>query len=148
MIGFNLLQHVQTTYNAFFFVTLKPWDERTAPDEQYAALKANINEKLAGIPEGIAFSFPPPAIPGIGTSGGVTFMLEDRAGRDLAFLAENLNTFIEAARKRPEIARHQHVPARRAAGLRRTSIATRCSSRASTSPRSARRCRPSWAVTS
>src|SRR3954454_5266088 len=104
VIGFNLLSTVQTTFNAFFFITLKPWDERTAPTEQYAALKQIINQKLAGIPEGIGFSFPPPAIPGIGTSGGVTFMLEDRAGRDPAFLGENLNRFLEAVRKRPEIA--------------------------------------------
>jgi hydrophobic/amphiphilic exporter-1 (mainly G- bacteria), HAE1 family len=104
VIGFNLLSTVQTTFNAFFFITLKPWDERTAPNEQYAALKQTINQKLAAIPEGVGFSFPPPSIPGIGTSGGVTFMLEDRAGRDPAFLAENLNRFLEAVRKRPEIA--------------------------------------------
>jgi HAE1 family hydrophobic/amphiphilic exporter-1 len=104
VIGFNLLSTVQTTFNAFFFITLKPWDERTAPNEQYAALKQTINKKLAAIPEGIGFSFPPPSIPGIGTSGGVTFMLEDRAGRDPAFLGENLNRFLEAIRKRPEIA--------------------------------------------
>ena len=104
VIGFNLLSTVQTTFNAFFFITLKPWDERTAPNEQYAALKQTINKKLAAIPEGIGFSFPPPAIPGIGTSGGVTFMLEDRAGRDPAFLGENLNRFLEAVRKRREIA--------------------------------------------
>ena len=104
VIGFNLLSTVQTTFNAFFFITLKPWDERTAPNEQYAALKQAINQKLAAIPDGIGFSFPPPAIPGIGTSGGVTFMLEDRAGRDPAFLGDNLNKFLEAVRKRPEIA--------------------------------------------
>jgi len=104
VLGFNLLSTVQTTFNAFFFITLKPWDERPAPNEQYAALKQTINQKLAGIPDGIGFSFPPPSIPGIGTSGGVTFMLEDRAGRDPAFLGENLNRFLEAVRKRPEIA--------------------------------------------
>lgn len=104
VIGYNLLSTVNTTFNAFFFITLKPWEERTTPEEQYAALKQAINSKLAAINEGVAFSFPPPAIPGIGTSGGVTFMLEDRAGRDVAFLGENLSRFLEAARKRPEIA--------------------------------------------
>jgi HAE1 family hydrophobic/amphiphilic exporter-1 len=39
----------------------------------------------------------------VGTSGGFTFMLEDRSGGDVQFLAKNLNTFLEAARKRPEI---------------------------------------------
>ncbi len=56
------------------------------------------------MPEGIAFDFSPPAIPGVGTSGGFTFVLEDRAGKDVQFLANNLNTFLAAARKRPEIA--------------------------------------------
>ena len=104
VVGYNLLSTVNTTFNAFFFITLKPWDERTAPEEHYAAIKKNVGEKLAAIPEGTAFSFPPPAIPGIGTSGGVTFMLEDRAGRNVAFLGENLELFLEAVRKRPEIA--------------------------------------------
>src|SRR5947207_12615550 len=80
VIGFNLLSTVQTTFNAFFFITLKPWDERTAPNEQYAALKQSINQKLAAIPEGIGFSFPPPAIPGIAPSAGVPFISEDRPG--------------------------------------------------------------------
>ena len=44
VLGFNLLSTVQTTFNAFFFITLKPWDERTAPNEQYAALKQTINQ--------------------------------------------------------------------------------------------------------
>ncbi len=104
VVGFNLLSTVNTTFNAFFFITLKPWEERSSPEEQYAAIKRTINGKLAAIPEGTAFSFPPPAIPGIGTSGGVTFMLEDRAGRDVAYLGENLERFLEAVRKRPEIA--------------------------------------------
>src|SRR5947209_1965280 len=104
VLGFNLLSTVQTTFNVFFFITLKPWDERTAPNEQYAALKQSINQNLAAIPHGIGISFSPPAIPGIGTSGGVTFMLEDRAGRDPAFLGDNLNKFLTEARKRPEIA--------------------------------------------
>nr|PZR78626.1 MAG: hydrophobe/amphiphile efflux-1 family RND transporter [Chthoniobacterales bacterium] len=104
VLGFNLLSTVQSTFNAFFFITFKPWDQRTAPNEQYAALKQSINKALAGIPDGIGFAFSPPSIPGIGTAGGVTMMLEDRAGKDVQFLAENLNKFLDAARKRPEVA--------------------------------------------
>src|SRR5437764_52298 len=104
VLGFNLLSTVQSTFNAFFFVTFKPWDERAKPEEQYAQLKARINKSLAGIPDGIGFAFPPPSIPGIGTAGGVTMMLEDRAGRDVQFLADNVTKFLDAARKRPEIA--------------------------------------------
>jgi len=104
VVGFSLLSLVQNTYSAFFFVTFKPWSERTKPEEQYTAIKANINKQLAGLTEGLAFAFPPPAIPGVGTSGGFQFILEDRAGKDVAFLAQNVNTFLDAARKRPELA--------------------------------------------
>ena len=105
VVGFSLLSLVQSTYSAFFFVTFKPWSERTKPEEQYAAIKANINKQLAGVSEGLAFAFPPPAIPGVGTSGGFQFILEDRAGKDIPFLAQNLKKFLEAASKRPELSR-------------------------------------------
>src|SRR6476469_4778594 len=104
VIGFSLLSLVQSTYSAFFFVTFKPWSERKRPEEQYEAIKARLAKELGCLSEGVAFAFSPPAIPGVGTAGGVTFVLEDRAGKDVAFLAQNLKTFMEAARKRPEIA--------------------------------------------
>jgi HAE1 family hydrophobic/amphiphilic exporter-1 len=104
VLGFSLLSRVQNTYSAFFFVTEKPWEERTKPEEQYQAIRAHITRELSKIPDGIAFSFAPPAIPGVGTSGGVTFMLEDRSGGDLQFLGTNVEKFVAAARKRPELA--------------------------------------------
>ena len=104
VIGFNMLSGVQNTYSGFFFITLKEWADRKAPEEQYGAIKNYLNRELSKLPEGMAFAFPPPAIPGVGTSGGFTFVLEDRAGKDIPFLAQNLGRFMEAARKRPEIA--------------------------------------------
>ncbi len=104
VVGFSLLSFVRTSYNAFFFVTLKPWNDRTTREEQYQVIKQRVNQELSKLPEGIAFSFSPPAIPGVGTSGGFTFVLEDRSGKDVQFLTDNLNTFLVAARKRPELA--------------------------------------------
>jgi HAE1 family hydrophobic/amphiphilic exporter-1 len=104
IIGFSLLSFTRTSYNAFLFVTLKPWDDRKSRLEQFQVIKARLNRELSQLPEGIAFDFSPPAIPGVGTSGGFTFVLEDRAGKDIEFLSSNLNTFLAAARKRPEIA--------------------------------------------
>ena len=103
VLGFSLLSRVSTTYSAFFFVTLKPWGERTAKNEQYAAIQGNVMRGLLSLRDGVAFPFPPPSIPGIGTSGGVTFVLEDRSGQGGQFLTDNLNKFIAAARKRPEL---------------------------------------------
>ena len=104
VIGFSLLSFVRTSYNAFFVVTLKPWDERKSRAEQFQVIKAHLNQQLSKLPAGIAFSFSPPAIPGVGTAGGFTFILEDRSGGSIPFLAKNVSTFMEAARKRPEIA--------------------------------------------
>ncbi|MEN8184519.1 MAG: efflux RND transporter permease subunit, partial [Myxococcota bacterium] len=101
VVGYSLLSTVNTTYNGFFFVTLEPWDER--PGLTADAIIGGLNRRLAKVPDAIAFAFPPPAIPGVGTSGGVTFILEDRSGQDVAFLAENTKRFMAAAQKRPEI---------------------------------------------
>ena len=104
VVGYNMLSGVNSTFNAFFFVSFKPWEERKNKEESYEAIKANINKALSKETAGIAFSFPPPAIPGVGTSGGVTFILQDRSGKDITFLAKNLQTFLAEARKRPELA--------------------------------------------
>ena len=50
-----------------------------------------------------SFAFPPPAIPGVGTAGGVTFILQDRTGAGVEFLAKNTEEFMTAAKKRPEL---------------------------------------------
>ena len=105
VVGYSMLSGVTNTYSGFFFITLKPWHERKSPEEKYGAIMASLNRRMGGIPQGVAFAFSPPAIPGIGTSGGVTFILEDRAGKDIAFLWENTQKFMETAKKRPEIAR-------------------------------------------
>ncbi|HZD49196.1 MAG TPA: efflux RND transporter permease subunit, partial [Silvibacterium sp.] len=104
--GYNLLNQTQSTNMAFFFVTLKPWDQRKSLKEHAHVLQLILQKKLImGVGEGLAFSFPPPAIPGIGTSGGVTLMLQDRSGNgNPAFLSRNVVAFLQALKKRPEIA--------------------------------------------
>ena len=103
VVGFSLLSFVNTTYNAFYFVTLKPWGERGSGLTADAILR-NLNQRLAAVPDAQIFGFSPPAIPGIGTSGGATFMLEDRSGQSVEFLAQNTDRFLQAARQRPEFA--------------------------------------------
>jgi hydrophobic/amphiphilic exporter-1 (mainly G- bacteria), HAE1 family len=105
VVGYSMLSGVQNTYSTFFWVTFKPWAERTARDEQYFNLIMHFNDVLGKLPAGTTVAFPPPAIPGVGAAGGVTYILEDRGGHDVEFLAANTEKFLEAARKRPEIAR-------------------------------------------
>ena len=103
VIGYNMLSSVQNTYSSFFWVTLKEWKERKTPEEQYTAIKAHMNAELKQIAGGISVAFPPPAIPGVGTSGGFTFVLEDRSGQGVQFLSQNLAKFLAELHKRPEL---------------------------------------------
>jgi HAE1 family hydrophobic/amphiphilic exporter-1 len=102
--GMSLLSLNNSPSSAFYFVSLKDWGERRKPEEQIGAILAHVGQKLAGLPQAVAFPFPPPAVQGIGMAGGATFILQDRAGKDVSFLAENTAKFLAAARKRPEFA--------------------------------------------
>jgi len=104
VMGYSMLSGVNGTYSSFFFISLKPWEERKTPETSYEGIKAHLQRTLSKLPSGIAFSFPPPAIPGVGTSGGATFILEDRSGSGVDFLAKNAQLFVAEARKRPELA--------------------------------------------
>ena len=105
IVGYNMLSQVANTYSGFFFITLKEWSERKKPEEKHSAIIMRLNYAMSKLTEGIGFAFSPPAIPGIGTAGGFTFVLEDRSGSDLSFLSENVKKFITAAKKRPELSR-------------------------------------------
>ena len=105
IVGNSLLTQTNATYSAFVFVALKPWDQRKSKDTSIEAIMDSVNDKLDRMPEGRAFAFSPPAISGVGTSGGFSFMLEDRAGKSVDYLAENTDRFLQAAQKRPELAR-------------------------------------------
>jgi HAE1 family hydrophobic/amphiphilic exporter-1 len=102
--GLNFLSGVNTTYSGIFFISLKEWKERKAPEEQYQAILKHVNAEFSKIAAARAFAFSPPAIPGIGTSSGVTFMLQDRSGKDVGFLAQQVIKFVTAARERKELA--------------------------------------------
>src|ERR1700683_1394103 len=102
---FSLLTQVQSTNAGFFFVALKPWETRKSKQQQLEYIQSHLQQQLAADPDGIAFAFPPPSIPGIGTSGGVTMVLEDRSGADdPATLTKNVLDFLGALKNRPEVA--------------------------------------------
>jgi HAE1 family hydrophobic/amphiphilic exporter-1 len=102
--GFSLLARVSASYNGFAFVALKPWDERDRPDLEAGAILRRLNARFAKeIPDANVIGFLPPAIPGLGSSSGFSLWLQDRSGGEPEYLAKNLKTFLDAARKRPEL---------------------------------------------
>jgi HAE1 family hydrophobic/amphiphilic exporter-1 len=103
--GFSLLSNTSASYTGFYFLQLDPWEERHSDELSAAGLMRALNLRMAKeIPETVGFAFGPPAIPGLGTAGGFTFMLQDRAGGTVGQLFDNLEKLNQAARKRPELA--------------------------------------------
>ena len=100
--GFSLGTRVSASNNAFYFFGLRPWGER--PLEAQQLMQTLNGEFRRDVPEASVVAVMPPAIPGLGSQGGFSFWLQDRSGGDLAFLEQNLQKFLAAARQRPELA--------------------------------------------
>ncbi|MEO8276340.1 MAG: multidrug efflux RND transporter permease subunit [Thermoanaerobaculia bacterium] len=105
IVGFSLITRVTASNNAFYFVQFAPWSEREKPGQDARSIVDSLNRRFrAEVPEGLAFAVMPPSIPGLGSQGGFSMWLEDRSGGSVEFLNENLQNFLAAARKRPELA--------------------------------------------
>ncbi len=82
---------------------LKPWEQRTAPEEQLEAVLANLRSGFSGVPEAMVYPFGLPPILGLGTGGGFQFMLEDRTGGSIENLTQTASLLVDAAGSRPEL---------------------------------------------
>jgi len=100
----NVVSFASKSNSATIFVQLKPWDERTADSLQIGAISANLQKRLSKIKEASVVVIQPPAIPGLGSTGGFSFILEQKeSGGDIKLFEQTLNNFTAAIRKRPEI---------------------------------------------
>jgi HAE1 family hydrophobic/amphiphilic exporter-1 len=104
IVGFSLLSYVSNSYSVTFFSQLDEWEKRQEKGLSADDIVLALNKRFrAEIPEAQVFAFQPPPIPGLGTAGGFSLWLQDRSGREPAFLEENLQKFLAAARERPEL---------------------------------------------
>jgi HAE1 family hydrophobic/amphiphilic exporter-1 len=105
VVGYSMLSGSATTNNAFFFIELENWEDRPDPALFAKGIVNTLNGRFAReVPDAIAFAFGPPAIPGLGTGSGFSFMLQDRSGQTPEYLEQQAAAFMAAARERPEIA--------------------------------------------
>jgi hydrophobic/amphiphilic exporter-1 (mainly G- bacteria), HAE1 family len=102
--GMSFLSTTFTPNAASYFVRLKPWSERKAPELRMDAILKRLGGQLFALPEAIAFPFTPPTLPGFGAAGGFSFVLQDRSGTlTVPQLGEQVGKFVAAARHRPEL---------------------------------------------
>ena len=101
--GVSILTNVSNSYAGFYFVQLDPWHERKGEALSVDGIMHALNVELAKSPDAQVVAFPPPAIPGIGNAGGFDVMIQDKSGGTVDYLATNVNRFIAALQKRPEL---------------------------------------------
>ncbi|MGA8180991.1 MAG: multidrug efflux RND transporter permease subunit [Desulfobacterales bacterium] len=102
--GFSLLSGTAENVG-FGIVVLKPWDQRTRPNQHLGAIVAQAQARLAGISSANIFAFAPPPIFGLGTTGGFDFRLqalENQPPRDIAAVTRSL---VIAANQDPTLMR-------------------------------------------
>jgi HAE1 family hydrophobic/amphiphilic exporter-1 len=103
--GFSLLTQSYATNTSFFFIWLKPWEQRSGASLSSFGIIKRLNARLAReFSAGVGMAFGPPAIPGLGSGSGFSMMLQDRGGNPPEYLEQQVRVFLEAANKRPEIA--------------------------------------------
>ncbi len=102
--GLDIATGTSNSNVATIIATFQPWDERTTPETQQPAILANAQRGFATVPEAFSFAFGLPPILGLSPTGGFQFMLEDRAGTDVATLARTADELVARAQKRPELA--------------------------------------------
>jgi multidrug efflux pump len=102
LVGLDILSQANQPNSAVIFVGLKPWDKR-GKNEAADAILGRVNGALYGMPEAIAFAFNFPEIPGVGTTAGLELNLQARGGQSVDEFSAQVNEFMAALAKQPEI---------------------------------------------
>jgi HAE1 family hydrophobic/amphiphilic exporter-1 len=104
--GLNVVTFATKSNSGTIFVQLKPWDERKDKSLQLNALIARLQSAFSTIKSANVIVVSPPAIPGLGQTGGFTFELQERESTDSIKQFDNVvRSFVIAANKRPELSR-------------------------------------------
>src|SRR5437867_10954566 len=103
LVGLNFIQNANQTNAAIMFVMLKPWHERTAARDQFAAVLGAVNGFLFQLPQTRGFAFNMPEIIGLGTTAGLELNLQDRGVNDVTRFAGLTGEFAGDANALPEL---------------------------------------------
>jgi HAE1 family hydrophobic/amphiphilic exporter-1 len=101
--GFSLLNSAFGSNSALVIPILAPWDERKAPELRLRAIVNQTRAIAAGTTDANIIPFVPPAIPGLGSSGGFSFVLQDYTGGDIQDFAAVMRGFVVAANQQPAV---------------------------------------------
>jgi HAE1 family hydrophobic/amphiphilic exporter-1 len=103
--GYSMFDGAILPNGGICFVNLKPWSERKEPSLQISSLLQSVQMRLFGIPDAFCLAFGPPAIRGLGNTGGFELRLQDRGGAGLTVLENAANTLLYQANSSPVMMR-------------------------------------------
>ena len=103
--GFSVMGGGEQSNSATYFVVLKNWDERKGKEHTAAAVVDRFNgEAYMEIQAGQAFAMVPPAIPGLGASGGLQLQLEDRRNLGPTEMQQAIDALLASSHSKPALA--------------------------------------------
>jgi HAE1 family hydrophobic/amphiphilic exporter-1 len=103
--GYNAVTAINQTNTATAFVILEEWHHRTTPELRAPGLSKELQKRVSEqVRDARVVVLQPPPIQGLSSTGGFDFMIEDRGGRGVEAVATVTDRFLDAARKRPELA--------------------------------------------
>ena len=102
--GYSLIDSQFSNNSSIMFAQLKPFDERKDASLLAFATLKRLNAQFYGLREGFAFAVNPPSIPGMGTTGGFEFYIQNRGSGDPRATGAAVDAFLAKARQRPELA--------------------------------------------
>jgi multidrug efflux pump len=102
--GYSLIDGTYRNNAAISFPSMKPFEERTDPSQLTFSVLPRLNRQFAQLKEGFVFAINPPSIPGLGTTGGFEFYIQNRGAGDARATNQAVQAYLAAARQRPELA--------------------------------------------
>ena len=78
--GFSVFNGSATSNAGFLILVFDPWSDRKTDELHQNGILQQVNQRLLAYQDAASFGFPMPSLPGVGASGGFTFMLQDTGG--------------------------------------------------------------------
>ena len=101
--GFSIMGGGELSNAGTYFVILKNWNERKGKEHTASAVVNRFNREAYGIQEAQIFAMVPPAIPGLGASGGLQLQLEDRNNLVPTEMQHAIETLQATYRSKPQL---------------------------------------------
>ena len=101
--GVNFLSGARGSSYATAFIILEPWSQRKTPELSAMSIANSLNGRFSQLMESQTFVVNPPAVPGLGLSGGFTFELQDRSGKTPVELDQVAQQFLGQGYQQPNL---------------------------------------------